>query len=143
MPAWITLTLADLNEARAAKLVEALRTKALAEGQADPMPGTIAKVASELRDSIAFGGRPLSATENTLPPGLKDLAVQHIICVMKKRLLQSLTDDEKAGEAVYEKRLGSLNAGNWPVEAPDDPQETPTLPAQTGYYGGDEKVPLF
>ena len=142
MSAWITITIDDLNDARAAKLIDALRTKALADGQTDPMPRIVAMVAGELRDSIAFGGRALSQTPDTVPAGLKDLAVQKVIRAMKGRLLQALTKDETEAEALYQRRLEQLNRGEWPVEAPDDAETTPPVPPAQGYYGGNTAIPI-
>lgn len=142
MATWITITLSDLNDARAAKLVEALRTKALAEGQTDPMPRIVTKVATEIRDSIAFGGVAVSATAEALPLGLKDVAVQKIIRVLKSRLLMELTEDERSDETLYQKRLEQLNRGAWPVEPTDDPIATPSIPPASGYFGSAAPVSL-
>lgn len=140
MSAWINIVLADLNDARIAELVEAFRAEELGSGQTDPMPRVIAMVAIELRDCIAFGGRTLSATANSIPPGLKDLAVGKIIRTMKGRLLQPLTDDERTAEALYQKRLENLRDGNWPVDDPADPEDEPPLPQQEGYFGSNEPL---
>ena len=140
MPAWITIALNDLNDARVAELIEAFRTEELAAGQTDPMPRIIATVAAELRDCIAFGGRTLSATADSIPAGLKDLAVGKIVRALKTRLLQAFTDDERTAEALYQKRLENLRDGNWPVDAPEDPIDQPPIAKQTGYYGSDDPV---
>ena len=140
MPAWINIVPADLNDARVAELVEAFRTEELGSGQTDPMPRVIATVATELRDCIAFGGRTLSATENSIPPGLKDLAVGKIVRALKARLLQPLTDDERTAEALYQKRLENLRDGNWPVDDPADPEDEPPIPQQEGYFGSNDPL---
>lgn len=142
MPVWINITLLDLQDARAGKLVEALRTKALAEGQSDPMPRLITTTVTELRDCIAFGGAPVSATAESIPAGLKDAAVQKVIRLMKGRLLQELTKDESSADSLYQKRLEQLTQGRWPVDTPPDPMGTPPIPSAPGYFGGDEKIPL-
>lgn len=142
MPAWINITLADLNDARVGKLVEALRTKALADEQTDPMPRVITSVAHEVRDCIAFGGTTLSATVDSIPPGLKDLVVQKVVRALKARLLMALTTEEQEAERLYQRRLEQLTRGDWPVDTPSDPIETPPLPPAAGYFGSAEKVSL-
>lgn len=121
MPAWITITIDDLNDARVAELVTALREEALGVGQTDPAPRIIQLVVNEVRRCIAFcANTPLDADPATVPTGLKDLAAQKIIRTMKGRLLQPLTDDEKDAERLYQKRLEQLTRGEWPVDKPDN-----------------------
>lgn len=120
MPAWITITVADLNDARVAELVTALREEALGVGQTDPSPRIIQLVIDEVRRCIAFcSSTPLDADAATVPAGLKDLVVQKIIRTMKGRLTMALTDDEKDAERLYQKRLEQLTRCEWPVDKPD------------------------
>ncbi len=120
MPNWITLSASDLNDARAAKLVEALRTKALAVGQSDPVPRAVETVTAELRAAIGFSGRyVLDADATTVPASLKDLAAQRVIRAAKQRLLMAFTEAEQEDEKLYQRRLEQLTAGKWPVEKPD------------------------
>jgi hypothetical protein len=122
MPNWTTISLLDLQEARAAKLVEALTTKALGDGQPDPSAGIVAKVVDELRAAIGFSGRyVLDAVDSSVPASLKDLAVQKVIRLAKTRLMMSLNDAEREEERTYQKRLETLISGKWPVESPDSP----------------------
>lgn len=141
---WIQLTLADLNDARAAKLVDTARTKALAEGQTDPVPRLIQNVVDELRGCIAFSGRtPLETNPATLPGSLKEIALQKIGRALKARLLQPLTDDEKAAESLYQKRLEQLTRAEWPVDTPAVPLDpSPVRRQQTGFYGSAPQQPL-
>jgi len=131
MPAWITLSLADLNDARVAELVEALRTEALGSGQTDPMARTIQMVIDEVRRCIAFCPRtPLDADTTAIPAGLKDMAVQKIVRTLKGRLLLPLSDDEKEAEKLYQKRLEQLTRCEWPVDIPATPiTTTPVQPS--------------
>lgn len=142
MPAWIAIALLDLNDARVAELIEAFRTEELGAGQSDPMPRLIANVCTELRDCITFGGATVSATANSIPASLKELAVQKVARLLKQRLLQPLSDDEKEAEKLYQKRLEKLTQGEWPVETPDNPVTVPDVPQGEGFYGGDAKLPI-
>lgn len=122
MPNWIPITASDLNDARAAKLVEALRTKALAAGQTDPVPRAVETVVAEVRAAIGFSGRYiLDATAANIPGSLKDLAVQRVIRVAKQRLLMAFAEVEAKDEELYQRRLEQLTAGKWPVETADSP----------------------
>ena len=133
MPAWITITLADLNDARVAELIEAVRTEELASGQGDPMPRRIATVTAEVRRCIAFcTSTPLDADTTTIPAGLKDMAVEKIFRGLKGRLLMPLTEDEVRAEALYQKRLEMLTRCEWPVDLPDTAATTPTVQPTTG-----------
>lgn len=128
MPLWITPTIDALNDARASKLVEAMRTKALAVGQTDPMPRIIATVVDEVRSCIGFcASTRLDIDVTTIPANLKDLVVQKIIRVLKGRLLQLLTVDEITDERTYQTRLKQLTECAWPVDKTDTPiATTPT-----------------
>jgi hypothetical protein len=137
MPAWITITTADLEDVRVAELVTALRQEALGVGQTDPAPRIIQTVVDEVRRCIAFcASTPLDTNAAAIPTGLKDLVVQKIVRTMKGRLLMPLSDDEKDAEKLYQKRLEQLTRCEWPVDIPDSPIGTaPVNPA-----GGVEQI---
>ncbi|MBX3736736.1 MAG: hypothetical protein KF715_08610 [Candidatus Didemnitutus sp.] len=119
---WIIITTDDLNDARVADLVTALREEALGVGQTDPAPRIIQTVVDEVRRCIAFcPNTPLDADAAKVPAGLKDMVVQKIVRTMKKRLLMALTDDESSDESLYQKRLEKLTVCEWPVDKPDTP----------------------
>ncbi len=127
---WVTLTIDDLNDAKAATLIAAVQTSALAVGQGDPIPTIIDGTVADLRGAIGFSGKyQLSATPNTIPPNLYDLAVQNILRSCKARLEQQLSQGDIADESNYQKRLTDLIAGRYPVDKPDDPMSsTPSTP---------------
>ncbi len=131
MPAWIIITEDDLNEARVAELITALREEALGVSQPDPMPGIITKVVDEVRSCIGFCATTvLDIDPAKVPANLKDMIVQKIFRTMKGRLLQPLNDDETKEEKVYEERLRLLNQCKWPVDKTDTPiAVTPTQPS--------------
>jgi hypothetical protein len=119
---WIALATGDLNDAKAATLISAVASNALASGQTDPVPNLILGVVNELRGAIGFSGKyQVSETEGTIPPNLKDMAVQKIIRDCKKRLEQQYTQDDRDDEATYQKRLERIQNGDYPIDQPDDP----------------------
>lgn len=122
MPAWSTLTVRDLEAARHAELVDAVRRKATSVGQPDPVPVAIAKIVEEIRGCVAFSGKyQVDADPATIAPNLVDLAVQKIARVLMPRVGRSLSEDERDDEKTYQKRLVDLRDGNWPVSSPDTP----------------------
>lgn len=119
---WISLTSSALNDAKAAPLIAAVQTTCLATSQTDPTPNLIAAVCEEIRGAVGFNGKySVSATVLTIPPNLKDMAVQKIIRVCKRRLEQTLTQDDRDDESTYQKRIMALTRGEFPVDQPDDP----------------------
>ena len=84
--AWITLAADDLNEYLPALQLKALRTKALATGQSDPLPSFIAEVAAQVRNTIASAGYPLEATANSFPSVLKTAVAFLVIGLAQARL---------------------------------------------------------
>jgi len=119
---WITLTPDDLNEYLAAGQLKALRTKALASGQTDPLPLMIAEVARTLRNSIASAGWPLEATDGSLPQALKSAAAFLVIELAQTRLPGlSLTTEQKAQAAAARTTLKEIRARKVGVEMPVNP----------------------
>ncbi len=119
---WITLAVGDLNDAKAATLISAVANNALASGQTNPIPNLIGVVVEELRGAIGYSGKySVSETVSTIPPNLKDMAVQKIVRVCKRRLEQMLDQSDRDDEATYQKRISAIMAGEWPIDQPDDP----------------------
>lgn len=129
---WITITLADLNDARIAELVDALRKEELGAGQTDPMPRRITTVVDEIRRCIRFGNAVLDADTAVIPAGLKDLAVEKIVRGLKGRLQIPLSDDETKAEALYQRRLEMLTLGKWPVDTTSNPEASPSVASTSG-----------
>jgi hypothetical protein len=133
---WVSLTLADLNTAKAAALVDALRTAALAEGQADPVPEIIECVVTRIRAEIAGGGRTvLDADTTTVPKSLKSLALRMVLREGQSRLnalgALPLSDDEIKEWDQDIRYLERIAKGDITVEASDNPEPTPTVQATT------------
>src|SRR5262245_14632235 len=117
---WITLSNSDTWDAKAYQLILAVSTTCLNSGQTDPVPNLISSVVEELRGAIGYSGKyQVSSTASTIPPNLKDMAVQKVVRLGKRRLEQQLTIDERDEENVYQKRLGYIRAGDWPIDQPD------------------------
>jgi len=128
---WITITTPALEDARVAEFITALREEALGQNQTDPSPRIIQDIVDEVRRCISFcPATALDARPDTIPVGLKPLVVEKIVRSLKARLMIALTEDERAAERLYQKRLEQLTKGDWPVDKPDTPiADAPVAPA--------------
>lgn len=116
---WRSITDADLNAAKLAPLVSALRTAAIGDGQADPVNAIKATVVSRIRLKIqACASNVPDADESFIPDSLIALACRMILREAKSRLEMDLTDTEKKAWDVDERDLREIAACNLPVEAP-------------------------
>lgn len=134
---WITLTLSDLHTAKAAALVSALRTAALADGQTDPLPEVITSVTNRIRMEIAAGGRTvLDADATKLPPSLKSVALRMVVAEGQSRLnidnALPLSDDDREQLRQDIRFLERIAKGEITVEQSDNPESAPSVQAKTG-----------
>ena len=132
--AWITLTIAQLDTAKAAALVDALQSAALADGQPDPLPEIIAGVTSRIRAEIAAGGRTVLDADGTkVPPSLKSLALRMVLREGQSRLNAGgafpLSDDEREEWRQDVRYLERIARGDITVEESTNPESTPTVQA--------------
>lgn len=124
MPNWIAITIDTLNEAKIAALVEACSTAALAEGQADRVPGKIQGVVNLVRNAIAgCPTRQLDEDIAKVPNSLRDLTVKLIIAELKDAIEQPLTEDERDTVAWCRRELKEIRSCDYPIESPDDAVE--------------------
>jgi hypothetical protein len=125
MPAWVNITVADLQAARHAELVDAVQRKAKAVGQVDPVPVAIAKIVNEVLGCVAFSGKyVVDADPTKMAPNLVELCVQKIARTLMPRIGRSLSEDERDEEKTYRATLKDLKNGEWPVDAPATPAAT-------------------
>lgn len=126
MPNWIPITVADLNDAKVSKLVDALRTKALAVGQTDPTPRLTQAVVDRIRRKIAScRNNQLDLDETKIPRGLKEMATALILTELKGRLEIQLTEDERNALNRHGRDLDRIAGCEDVVEQPDSPIEAP------------------
>ena len=124
MANWISISPADLNTTKLADLVEALRTIALAPGQADPAEEIISAVVLRLRAEIkGCQTNRLDADPAKIPGDLKDLAMRMILRQMQSRLRQKLNDDEKEEQRNDLRYLERIAQCKVPVAMPENPVE--------------------
>jgi hypothetical protein len=125
MSAWIVLTVDDLNDYLVGAQVEALRTAALAVGQADPFTNIMHAIAARIRLKIESCARnEISATANAIPPELKWIAAYLVLEAMQLRLPSlRLTDDQRTQISEAKKQLDRIADCKDVVSVPDDPLE--------------------
>jgi hypothetical protein len=130
---WSTLTTADLNATKLAPLMSALRTAALADGQADPVDAIKATVIDRIRRMIAACRTNQVDSDTTkLPESLKALACRMIVREAKDRLEIELTDTEKEAWRVDERELLAISRCELPVDATDDAEAPSVQVTQPG-----------
>jgi hypothetical protein len=133
MPAWISITAADLREAKVAALVDALASAALGDGQSDPTPGVIADVVARVRAEVqGCKSNVVDADSTLLPAELKSLAVRMIVRQLTSRLQIALTDDERTeqrNDLDYLKRIAACEV---PISVPLNPLASPAIQPGAG-----------
>src|SRR4051812_31509551 len=96
---WILIAVTDLNDYLVAAQVNALRTAALAGGQADPFTNVMHDMASRIRLKIeSCRTNQVSATAYTVPPECKWIACYLIIEAMQTRLPGLKLTEEQKGQ---------------------------------------------
>ena len=120
MPNWESITIANLNEAKVAALVDALDTAALGDSQTGRAAALIQTVVDEIRRKIESNPRnSLDADVTTIPKGLKQMAVEMTLASMKNALEIPLTDDERTALANHRTNLNRIAEGKDTIEQPD------------------------
>jgi hypothetical protein len=119
---WIAITLATLNEAKVAALIEACDTAALASGQDNRAAGLIQGVVNEVRNAVATCTRNQVDSDTTkIPASQRDLCVDLIIARLKNAIEQPLTEDERTNVAERRRQLRDIAACDLVVDQPDNP----------------------
>jgi hypothetical protein len=127
MANWLAITIATLNEASLAALIEACDSAALGDAQPNRAAGLIQGVVNEVRTAIeGCPSRQLDQDTTTIPASLRDLAVDLIIARLKGAIKQALTEDERDTIAWRRRVLKEIRSCDYPIEKPDTAIETPT-----------------
>lgn len=132
--AWIVPTIANMEDALAARAIDAFRTKALATGQSDPFPAIAQQVANRIRSEIQQHNT-LSATPYAIPKSLMWIAVPLILESMAARLpgTESLLSGYEKILADARDFLRRINADRIQVEAPLDPEASELFQAESAF----------
>ncbi len=123
MPAWITLSLTDLNNYLVGAQVTALNSTALASGQTDRFTAIMTDMVNRIRVKIEGCPRNhVSATPLTIPPELKWAACYLIIEAMQAAVPGlKLTDDQRNQIARANEQITRIADCKEVVSTPPDP----------------------
>jgi hypothetical protein len=128
--AWAIITTADLNHYLVAAQVTALRTAALGAGQTDPFNEVMPTVTARIRSICSTNGRVISATANSVPPEVKDIACYLILEELQTRLPGlKLTEEQVRQTENGRDYLKQIARGEAVISDPLDPI---TPPVQAG-----------
>lgn len=128
--AWTTISSDDLNHYLVAAQVSAMRSAALGAGQADPFTEVMPTVIARIRAICSTNGKVISATANSVPPELKDIACYLILEELQTRLPGLvLTDEQRRQTDNGRDYLKQIARGDALVSDPLDPI---TPPVQQG-----------
>lgn len=119
---WITISENAVRSRLAAAELAALRTMAMADGQADPLPEIIQRVADEVRGYVAANTINRLGSAGTIPPQLESAALALVRYRLATRLPVStlLTEERKEEQRDALTLLRDVAAGRFAVEQPDD-----------------------
>lgn len=121
---WIAITVATLNEAKVAALVNACNTAAKAEGQDDRADGLIQGVVNEIRNAVATcRTNQVDEDTTTIPESQRDLAVDLVLARLKNVLEIPLTEDERTNVTERRRQLRDIAKCELVVDQPDTPIE--------------------
>lgn len=119
MQNWISLTVGDLMDGKAAALVTALQTSALGTGQTDPTQNILDAVTTRIRAEVrGCAANRLDADPSKIPASLKGVAVRMVLREMESRLQLALTPDEIREEQQDLSLLQRVSQCQIPVEQP-------------------------
>ncbi|MEM1057922.1 MAG: hypothetical protein AAGK14_01630 [Verrucomicrobiota bacterium] len=117
--AWITITEADVLTVLSGPELAAFRTKATADGQADPLPAVIAQVTDLVRGHVGICGRNRLGAGATIPGKLLAPSLDLIAERLPRRVGLDLTEGRtEAADRAY-RVLEAVARCEFAVEAPE------------------------
>jgi phage gp36-like protein len=120
--AWITISEDAIRSKLAAVELQALRTAALADGQADPLPEIVARTVDEVRGYIGACERNRLGPAGTIPAQLESAALAIVRYRLATRLpvRTLLTEERKEEQRDALTLLRDVAACRYAVEQPDE-----------------------
>ena len=114
---WQEITVNDIKTRLAGAEFAAYTQKALAAGQADPLPDITAQVVREVRGYVAAKGNAVG-DGLTIPDELLAAAVDMIVFRLTTRLGISVKDDRKAANDQAKTLMGQVGRGEFRIVPP-------------------------
>lgn len=115
---WITISSDDVKTRLAGAEVAAFSQRALATGQADPLPEITAQVVREVRGHVAGGGGTLGEGL-TLPDELLGAAVDIVAFRLTTRLGLPVKEDRRLAYEHARSLMGQVGRGEFAIVAPE------------------------
>lgn len=115
---WITITTAAVQSRLADAELDAARTAAVAEGQADPLTEVIERVISEVRGRVAANSANVLGESGTIPDECEDAALALITFRLYSRLPVTIPDARKEAKSDALTFLAAVAAGQVAIIPP-------------------------
>jgi hypothetical protein len=117
MSDWITLSLSDVYDYLAADQADALRTEALGDDQADPLPAIIADVVARIRAEVSGNSaNTLDSSSGSIPRELRGAALALVVEAAQARIpVLKMTTDQIRLANVARTLLKRVAAGDLPI----------------------------
>lgn len=134
---WVVINSADLDDYCVGAQTSALRTAALSTGQADRFQKTMVDIANRIRAEVqANPANHISATDNAIPPELKEIACRLILEAMQSGIPGlAMSDDQVRLCNDGREYLRRISERKIAISMPDDP-----LPNRTVQSSGNSQL---
>ena len=140
MPAWVTITAAEVESALQAPELAALREAALGDNSPDPITNAISDVIARVRGYAGSRvGNYLDRDQTLIPPELHQDGIWLVIQTLKLRLgvATPLSEDQRDRVRTAEQDLKDVALGRFRISKPLSPESPSSLQSS----GGAEVLP--
>ena len=130
---WTTITVDDVATYQAGALVKAMESKAKYDAQQpNPLLAAIEHITLRVRSDVKSGGFSVDVDASKIPAELKADALALVVEFAKQRLLQKLSDDERALATAARQRLDKIAEGKIKPSMPDNPEPASATAQSSG-----------
>jgi hypothetical protein len=136
MPNYTAIVADDLKAAGHGAIVDRARTMAV--GETDPVDAEIANAVARVRRAVS-AANVLDIDTTKVPMSLKGLVVRMVLFALMERIGLPLTEDQRDSRKFDQSDLNRLTDRKIIVEAPDDPETTPSGPSR-GMWNSENKL---
>lgn len=132
MERWTALNEFNLATYQAGPYIDAFKTAALLDGQENPLPEAIRTTVLKIRGAIKSGKYSVDRNPEKIPGELINDALALIVGIVKPRIDQELSQDERDALSRAHSLLMKIAEGKFDVSAPDDPEAAAATTQSTG-----------
>lgn len=116
---WVTITEDDVLSGTAGRELAAYRTRALAQGQDDPLPQVVSKVIGEVRGFVAGCPENKLGAPGLIPSRLLPAAVDLVIYRLTNRLGLAVKEDRRTAYREARELLRQVARCEFAIDDPD------------------------